>query len=226
MKGDGKKPKQCWNCRDLEHQHFTESTGWKYRDQVKKGDRILIYFPVPGHMIFMGLHRVAEDGPHGLSRSVPGADLWPWGFKVKDHVWIPYRRLGIGLHESKTYLPGRPHIVRDGLAPADGWGSLSSIQALIEEIERRGEDPSIWKLGDDDSDLKNLILRGTLRSTISSRHRLTGTIGSVVKIRWLKSISRATPVNLDPSGALQRTNPTNSAISVSVKVSVNTSVMN
>ena len=62
--------------------------------------------------------------------------------------------------------------------------------------------------------------------TISSYRWLTGTIGSVVKIRWLKSISRATPVNLDPSGARQRTDPTNSVISVSLKVSVNTSVIN
>ena len=82
MKGDGQQPKQCWNRRDLNHQHFTESTGWKYRDRVKKDDLILIYFPGPGNKVFMGLQRAAKDGPYGLSPSVPGADLWPWGFRT------------------------------------------------------------------------------------------------------------------------------------------------
>ena len=145
MKGHYQNPKRVWNHRDLEHQHFTESTGWHFRNKVKKDDLMLIYLPGPGNKAFMGLQKVAEDGPYELSPSVPGADLWPWGLKVKDHIWIPCRRLAIGLHESKAYLPERPHAVRPGLAKVDDWGSPRSIQSLIDEIRKRGEDPSNWK---------------------------------------------------------------------------------
>ena len=40
----------------------------------------------------------------------------------------------------------------------------------------------------------------------------TGTTGRVVKIRLLKSISKATPVNMDPAGAVQWTEPSKSSV--------------
>ena len=143
MKGHYQNPKRVWNHHDLKHQHFTESTGRHFRNKVKKDDLMLIY--LPGTKAFIGLQKAAEDGPYELSPSILGADLWPWGLKVKDHIWIPYLHRAIGLHESKTYLPERPHPVRPGLARVGGWGSQSSIQSLIDEIRKRGEDPSKWK---------------------------------------------------------------------------------
>ena len=49
------------------------------------------------------------------------------------------------------------------------------------------------------------------RSLPRGNHR-TGTTGRVVKIRLLKSISRATPVNMDPAGAVQWTEPSKSSV--------------
>ena len=144
MKGDSQNPKRSWNHRDLDHQHFTESTGRRYENSVRKGDLMLIYFPGPGNMVYMGLQRAAESGPHKLLPSTPGADLWPWGIRVEGHHWIPFRRRGVDLQESKIYFPSRPQVVRFGLALVDDWGPVSSIQALIEEIQKRAEDPSNW----------------------------------------------------------------------------------
>ena len=73
MKGHYQNPKRVWNHRDLEHQHFTESTGWHFQNKVKKDDLMLIYLPGPGNKAFMGLQKAAEDGPYELSPSVPGA---------------------------------------------------------------------------------------------------------------------------------------------------------
>ena len=146
MKGDSQNPKRFWNHRDLDHQHFTESTGRRYENFVRKGDLMLIYFPGVGNKVYMGLQRAAEDGPHKLSPSIHGADLWPWGLRVEGHHWIPFRQREIDFQKSKIYLPGRPQVVRSGLAPVDGWGSCSSIQALIDEIQKRAEDPSKWRL--------------------------------------------------------------------------------
>ncbi len=148
MKGEGqtKTQKKQWDCRDLDHQHFTESTGRKNEGRVKEDDLMLIYFPGPANKIFMGLQRASENGPRALDLSVPGAVDWPWGLEVKEHIWVPNRKLGIGLDEAiKNYLPGRPRSFRPGLSPVDGWGSKSSIRALIEEIRKRGEDPLTWK---------------------------------------------------------------------------------
>ncbi len=145
MKGANENPKQEWICNDLRHQHFSEDTGRRLRKHVKKGDLLLIYFPGRVNRVYMGLQRAAEDGPRVLDLSVPGAVDWPWGLRVEGHRWIPARRLGISLHESVIYFPRRPQIVRSGLAPVDHWGSRSSIQTLIDEIRKRGEDPSTWK---------------------------------------------------------------------------------
>ena len=54
-----------------------------------------------------------------------------------------------------------------------------------------------------------------------SGHRETGIRGKVVKIRLPESISKATPVNRPSSGALQRTAPTKSDVSVSNNSSMN-----
>ena len=54
----------------------------------------------------------------------------------------------------------------------------------------------------------------------------TGTTGRVVKIPLLKSISKATPVNMPPSGAVQCTEPSKSVIPGAMNASLNTSVMN
>ena len=145
MKGDSQNPKRFWNRRDLKHQHFTRTTGRRYGKFVRKGDLMLIYLPGPGNQVYMGLQRAAEHGPRALDVSIPGAVDWPWGLRVEDHIWIPTRYRGVSLAKSKIYLPDRPHIVRPGLALVDGWGSKSSIQALVEEIEKRGEDPLTWK---------------------------------------------------------------------------------
>ena len=146
MKGNDNKPKQEWICDDLRHQHFSEFRGRKWENHVKKGDLLLIYFPGRGNRACMGLQWAAQDGPRKLKSSVPGADLWPWGLEVKDHIWIPSRGLRIGLDELQRYLPGRPRSFRPGLALVDGWGSKSSIHALIKEIRKRGEDPWTWKM--------------------------------------------------------------------------------
>ena len=50
-------------------------------------------------------------------------------------------------------------------------------------------------------------------------HLWTGTTGNVVKIWLLASSSTATPVNIPPSGAVQRTDPTKSDVSVLVNIS-------
>ena len=74
MKGHYQNPKRVWNHRDLEHQHFTESTGWHFRNKVKKDDLMLIYLPGPGNKAFMGLQKAAFTdlgGPVGVaSRNV------------------------------------------------------------------------------------------------------------------------------------------------------------
>ena len=145
MKGNKDNPKQEWICDDLRHQHFSEFRGRKLVNQVKKGDLMLIYFPGRGNRVCMGLQRAAEKGPHKLSPEIQGADLWPWGLEVKDHIWIPGRQLGVDLDELARYLPGRHRRFRPGLAPVDGWGSRTSIRALIKEIKKRGEDPLTWK---------------------------------------------------------------------------------
>ena len=142
--GDAKNQKNRWDRPDLEHQHFREGRGRQNKDRIKEDDLMLIYFPGPDNKVFMGLQRAAGKGPRKLSPKIQGASLWPWGLKVKDHIWIRKRRQGVGLAESKIYLPGRPHIVRPGLFPVEGWGSKSLIQALIEEIRKRGEDPLRW----------------------------------------------------------------------------------
>ena len=80
MKGHYQNPKRVWNHRDLEHQHFTESTGWHFRNKVKKDDLMLIYLPGPGNKAFMGLQKAAEDGPYAVcTPSVAG--LSALGFK-------------------------------------------------------------------------------------------------------------------------------------------------
>ena len=145
MKGNNDNPKQEWICDDLRHQHFSEFRGRKLENHVKKDDLMLIYFPGRGNRACMGLQRATKDGPYKLDASVRGSVDWPWGLEVKDHIWIPSRGLRIGLDELQRYLPGRPRSFRPGLAPVDGWGSKSSIHALIDEIRKRGEDPSTWK---------------------------------------------------------------------------------
>lgn len=143
--GDAKTQKNRWDRPDLEHQHFTERIGRQNKDRIKEDDLMLIYFPGPDNKVFMGLQRAAEKGPRKLSPKIQGANLWPWGLKVKDPIWIPRRRLGISLDDSiKNYLPGRPRRFRSGLARVDGWGSQSLIESLIDEIRKRGEDPLSW----------------------------------------------------------------------------------
>ena len=125
MKGDSQIPKRFWNRRDLQHQHFSRTTGRRYGKFIMKDDLMLIYLPGPGNKVYMGLQRAAENGPRALDPSVPGAVDWPWGLRVEGHRWIPSRRLGISLQKSAIYFPRRPQIVRFGLAPVDGWGSRS-----------------------------------------------------------------------------------------------------
>ena len=86
MKGTYKDPKQRWNRRDLNHQHLTKAVGEKLECAVKKGDLMLIYWP--GQKLDMGLQEAAEDGPHELSKAIPGTKDWPWGLTVAGHWWI------------------------------------------------------------------------------------------------------------------------------------------
>ena len=142
MKGTAPDPKQDWNFRDLSHQHFTESMGKKFSHRVLKDDLLLIYWP--GVKLYMGLQWAAEDGPHELPKSVPGATNWPWGLQVNQsrHIWIPDPAQGITLYEAKSHIgdsiPGRA-----GLASTNSW-DLAGRDWIIREIKERGEDPQKW----------------------------------------------------------------------------------
>lgn len=140
MKGTYDDPKQRWNRRDLDHQHFTKSVGEGLEYAVKKGDMMLIYWP--GRQLYMGLQEAAKDGPYELSKAIPGAKDWPWGLRVTGHWWI--RHLGNGL----PFGVVGPRIQRikagrKGLFRTNSW-PRAGCDWLIREIKNRGEDPRKW----------------------------------------------------------------------------------
>ena len=134
MKGDSENPKQAWIREDLEYQHFSRDTGRTFENQIRQDDLILIYWPGPGNRIYMGLQTAAEAGPYELPDSVPGADRWPYGLRIKSAVWIrdPQRGIPHGIAKRHVTLP---QTWRRGLAKADQW---PGIEWLINEIKKLG----------------------------------------------------------------------------------------
>ena len=134
MKGDSKNPKPKWIREDLEYQHFSRDTGQKFENQIQQDDLMVIYWPGPGNRIYMGLQTAAEEGPYELPESVPGADRWPYGLRVKSAVWIPDPQQGITHGIARRHVT-LPQMLRRGLERADQW---PGIDWLIEEIRKRG----------------------------------------------------------------------------------------
>ena len=134
MKGDSVNPKPKWIREDLEYQHFSRDTGQKFENRIQQDDLILIYWPGPGNRIYMGLQTAAEEGPYELPDSVPGADRWPYGLRVKSTVWIPDPQQGISHGIARRHV-SLPQTWRRGLERADQW---PGIDWLIEEIRKRG----------------------------------------------------------------------------------------
>ncbi|MDE2927429.1 MAG: C4-type zinc ribbon domain-containing protein [Acidobacteriota bacterium] len=134
MKGDSEHPKPKWIPEDLKYQHFSRDTGQKFEKQIQQNDLMLIYWPGPGNRIYMGLQIAAEEGPYELPNSVPGADRWPYGLRVKSAVWIPDPQRGISHGIARRHV-SLPQTWRRGLERADQW---SGIDWLIEEIRKRG----------------------------------------------------------------------------------------
>ena len=61
MKGESRNPKQHWDSKDLEYQHFSRASGQQFEGHIKKDDLILIYWP--GKSIYMDLQTAVEAGP-------------------------------------------------------------------------------------------------------------------------------------------------------------------
>ena len=138
MKGESRNPKQHWDSKDLEYQHFSRASGQQFEGHIKKDDLILIYWP--GKSIYMGLQTAVEAGPYRLPLSVPGAGRWPYGLSVNSHIWILDPGQGIGLAVAQPHIdatiPGRK-----GLSRVDSW---PGIDWLIKEIRKRGRKIRSW----------------------------------------------------------------------------------